>query len=322
VRYWVYGRDNLDLETTDPPGAPGETFSFAITEIQEIFSDDFEAAGSWTVGDGGDDATTGIWVRGEPIGTTYNGHQVQPEYDHTPDPAEICYVTGNGAVGGAAGDNDVDNGKTTLLSPTFDLTDVSSATVSYWVWYSNDTGSNPGEDYWVVEVTDGGPTWVELERTNATTGEAWAQRTFALEEYVSLTDQVRFRFVASDEGGGSLVEAGLDDFEISGTVDTFTGAGEGLQVWTNSFAAPRPNPFRRGTTISFQLANRAPVKLAVYDVTGRLVTTLVDGTLEPGPHELIWKGRNSAGREVTSGVYFARFVSPQLQQVRRLTLIR
>ena len=322
VRYWVYARDGLGLETTDPPGAPGETFWFAVAEIEEVFVDAFEAAGSWTVGAPDDDATTGVWIRAEPVGTTYSSTQIQPETDHSPDPAQICYITGNGVPGGAAGDQDVDGGKTTLFSPVFDLSHLMTASVTYWVWYSNVEGNNPGEDYWVVEVNDGGPDWVPLENTNASTGQAWVERTFVLDEYVALTDQVQFRFVASDEGGGSLVEAGVDDFLIVGTVDSFTGAGEGLVAYANSLAPPRPNPFRRGTRIAFQLAQRAPVTLAVYDVSGRRVATLVDGPVEAGPHDVQWRGRNSAGREVSSGVYFARLVTPEFSQVRRLTLIR
>ena len=67
---------------------------------------------------------------------------------------------GNGAVGGAAGENDVDGGKTTLFSPVYDLSSYDDVTIRYWKWYSNDRGNAPGQDFWDVNVSnDGGQSW-------------------------------------------------------------------------------------------------------------------------------------------------------------------
>ena len=63
-----------------------------------------------------------------------------------------------GDDGGEPGDpahmNDVDDGSTTLLSPVFTVADAISANLSYWRWYTNDAGNNPGEDPWSVIVSD------------------------------------------------------------------------------------------------------------------------------------------------------------------------
>jgi hypothetical protein len=110
----------------------------------------------------------------------------------------------------------VDDGKTTLLSPVFDLTTYDSATLSYYRWYSNDTGAEPGTDYWVVELTDDDwATWATLENTNVS-DRNWTQMEFDIGSFVDLTDQVQVRFIASDYDPGSLVEAGVDDFLIVG----------------------------------------------------------------------------------------------------------
>jgi len=106
-------------------------------------------------------------------------------------------------------------GKTTLLSPWFDLSSVMEAQVNYRRWYTNDTGSSPGQDYWLVQITDDGSNWVDLENTN-TSDRSWALKTFVLDDYVELTSTVRFRFIASDEGDGSVVEAGVDEFDLTG----------------------------------------------------------------------------------------------------------
>jgi len=70
-----------------------------------------------------------------------------------------------------------------------------------------------------------------------------------------------------------------------------------------------PNPFNPKTSIMFDLPTPGPVELSVYDVKGRLVTTLVDGDMLAGSHEVVWQGRDAAGAPVSSGVYFARVIA-------------
>jgi len=69
-----------------------------------------------------------------------------------------------------------------------------------------------------------------------------------------------------------------------------------------------PNPFNPVTVISFELAGeigtRKHVSLAVYDLRGRNITTLIDSDLEPGHHRIVWDGSTDRGYGVSSGVYF------------------
>ena len=67
-----------------------------------------------------------------------------------------------------------------------------------------------------------------------------------------------------------------------------------------------PNPFNPSTTIPFDLAHDARVRLAIYGADGRWVTNLVDRALVAGPHQAIWNGVDHAGLRVPSGVYLAR----------------
>ena len=110
----------------------------------------------------------------------------------------------------------MDGGKTTLMSPVFDLSGQGGVTVNYYRWFSNDTGNAPGEDPWRVQVSDGGP-WQPLENT-LTSNRSWLQRSFALEDYIGMTATVQFRFIAEDVGAGSVVEAAVDDFSLTGYV--------------------------------------------------------------------------------------------------------
>ena len=175
-----------------------------------VLDDAFETDLGWTVGAPDDDASTGVWGRMDPEGT-----EAQPEDDCTPDPGTICYVT-DGRAGGSTGDYDVDDGKTTLLSPLFDLSQVGGTKISYWRWYSNMEGSNPFSDVFVVDISnDGGDSWTNVETVGPEGSDVsggWYYHDFRVADFVTPTEAVQVRFVASDEGDGSIVEAAVDDF--------------------------------------------------------------------------------------------------------------
>ncbi len=282
--------------------------------------DDFETDRGWTVGAPGDDASTGIWTRVDPNGTVYESSQVQPEDDHTTDPGVTCFVTGQGSDGGSAGENDVDGGKTTLLSPVFDLAGATQATVSYWRWYTNDLGNNPGEDWWTVEVTNDGLNWHTLEYTQTSQNE-WVYQSFDLQMLIPLTGQVQLRFVAADEVNASLVEAGVDDFLLTAYIPVATDAVEALPE-RFALGANFPNPINPKTTLRFDMPRRAEVELAVYDVAGRRVATLIDGVMDAGHHEVVWEGRDGKGHPVSSGIYFSRLSSEGQLLTRKMLLLK
>ncbi len=83
-----------------------------------------------------------------------------------------------------------------------------------------------------------------------------------------------------------------------------------------------PNPFNPSTTIGFSLTHGAPVNLVIYDVLGRLVTTLVDRPLAAGRHQVQWNGTDDDGQPVASGVYLYRLRSTAGTAVRKMILIR
>ena len=285
--------------------------------------DDMESDKGWTIGAAGDNASAGLWERVDPLGTDYNGYDIQMEDDHTAGDGTLCFVTANGSVGGSAGEADVDGGRTTLLSPVFDLSGAASATVSYWRWYSNSWGNDPDNDWWSVAVTSDGETWETLELTQTTTA-AWTQMTFELTDYIELTDQVQVRFIAEDSGSGSLVEAGVDDFLLDVAWPLGASPVQDGAVMPQRLALGEnyPNPFNPKTTLSFDLPQAGPVELAVYDITGRRVATLVDAELTAGHHTVTWLGRDQFGRQVASGIYFSRLIQGGEVLTRKMTLLK
>jgi flagellar hook capping protein FlgD len=83
-----------------------------------------------------------------------------------------------------------------------------------------------------------------------------------------------------------------------------------------------PNPAGAGTTLRFVLANDTPVTVAIYDVAGHRVRALAAGVRPAGSNELVWDMRDDAGREVTTGVYFARLGSGSHALTRKLVKIK
>jgi subtilisin-like proprotein convertase family protein len=70
-----------------------------------------------------------------------------------------------------------------------------------------------------------------------------------------------------------------------------------------------PNPFNPQTVIGFAVPQAGPVKLAVFDLRGRLVTTLVDEAMTAGHHQAVWRGQDDRGQQVASGTYFYRLTA-------------
>jgi hypothetical protein len=83
-----------------------------------------------------------------------------------------------------------------------------------------------------------------------------------------------------------------------------------------------PNPFRPGDAIRFRIAAPAEARLAIYDLRGRLVRVLVDGSARAGEGRAAWDGNDASGRAVPSGVYFYRLTAQGHSSTGRLLLLR
>jgi hypothetical protein len=89
-----------------------------------------------------------------------------------------------------------------------------------------------------------------------------------------------------------------------------------------SLSVPAPNPFAIGTEIAYSLPTPRRVTLRVYSVSGRLIRTLVDASKPAGFHRAQWDGRDSAGREARSGIYFFKFVAGDVERTARVMRLR
>jgi len=83
-----------------------------------------------------------------------------------------------------------------------------------------------------------------------------------------------------------------------------------------------PNPFNPVCTIQYGIAHPGSVSLRVFDMSGSLVRTLVDGWREPGLYSEVWDGRSDDGRALPSGVYFYSIKAGDFFATRKMVLLR
>ncbi len=142
-------------------------------------------------------------------------------------------------------------------------------------------------------------------------------------------------FAASGEAGFAARDASpllATAAEATYALSLADGAGGWSVLAERSVAFPpepvalglraHPNPFNPRTDLSFALARPDRVRLAVYDLSGRLVATLLDADLPAGPQLVPWDGRDAHGRAVASGAYVARLATPSRSTSTKLVLLR
>ncbi len=83
-----------------------------------------------------------------------------------------------------------------------------------------------------------------------------------------------------------------------------------------------PNPFNAETWIRYNLRDKEKATIAIYNVSGRKVRTLIEDDQLPGTHRVKWNGRDDWGREVSSGVYVCQLRAGQKSLTRKLLLLR
>lgn len=306
VNYYITSGDVLGGAWAYPDRAPvGGVVSFLAGPVSPVFTQTMETDPGWTVGGAGDNATTGIWIRANPVAAEVSeGVLSQPEDDQTPGAGVLCWITGNATAGALAGTNDVDGGQTTVTSNVFSALGVTTPLVEFYHWYSNNLGGAPSSDTFHVEISnDGGASWVTLDDIEEST-QQWTRSVYLVEDAVTPTANMRLRFRAADFGAGSLVEAGVDDVRllgVSGSVDV-PAAGAALDFRVSA----APNPFAGSAAIRWALPSASDVSLSVYDAAGRRVRDLLRGRLDAGPHSMTWDGRDDRGRALGAGIYWLR----------------
>ncbi|MBN4051596.1 carboxypeptidase regulatory-like domain-containing protein, partial [bacterium AH-315-M05] len=187
--------------------------SAILIELDSGIYDDFTFDFNWSVSG---NASTGIWERGEPVGTDwFTTGDANPGVDVSTDCSNQAYVTGN--AGGGVGNDDVDNGNTVLTSPVFDLSSYTEPYISYYRWFFNDGGSGIPNDTLKVRLTNGVSTvMIETVNEGSPNNSSWVYRSFRISDYITPTSTMQMTLETSDlSGSGHLVEAGVDKFQVT-----------------------------------------------------------------------------------------------------------
>ncbi|MBE0433899.1 T9SS type A sorting domain-containing protein, partial [candidate division WOR-3 bacterium] len=201
------------------------------------------------------------------------------------------------------------------------------------------TYGGPWDEYgnYVQQTNDGGfivagyamssgPTGFDfyIVRTDANGNELWS-RTYGGQEsdfgyWIEQTSDNGYIVVGQTGSFG----AGNDDIWLlkiapePGVEETAGGVIPAAHVLSESY----PNPFRTETQISYQLSRPGFVTVAIYDVSGQRITTLVDEHRDAGYHAVRWDGRGQDGRSVANGVYFCRIAVGEYTSAEKLLLMR
>ncbi len=156
-----------------------------------------------------------------------------------------------------------------------------------------------GNDLSVYVSTDGGVSWASF-------GEGLPTAVIAMD--LSISPSNRAIRVAT-HGNGAYQRPLLGPTAVTETGETTPAAF--------SLSQNYPNPFNDETTIEYTLTDPGKVHLAIFNVTGQLVQTLVDEWQEAGPHAVQWKTR-----DIASGAYFYRLTAGGQTVARKCLLLR
>jgi hypothetical protein len=137
-----------------------------------------------------------------------------------------------------------------------------------------------------------------------------------------------YTWIDKDVTAGTTYRYRIADVDLNGneTMHDFVAEATPKPAATvpTSYALAQnyPNPFNADTQIRFSLAEAGHTTLKIYNTTGQLIATLVDGHLAARVHTVRWDGRNSKGEVVASGIYFYRLSSGNFAETKKMSFLR
>jgi hypothetical protein len=123
---------------------------------------------------------------------------------------------------------------------------------------------------------------------------------------------------------GPLFELSSSDGFVIQDIKVANSSGLIASTVVDQFAlmSSYPNPFNPETTISFELFSNSNIDLAIYNMVGQRVSTLMNGFQENGSYDIEWNGTDSYGSELASGIYMVKLVTEQGVLTNKITLLK
>ena len=186
-----------------------------------------------------------------------------------------------------------------LFAPLIVSEADTSATAGEAYQYDVDAAGNPAPSYLLLTAPEG----------------------MTIDPNTGVIDWLPMTLGFFDVSVGVANSQGVDDQSFTIHVNRPTGVPD--EVPAQFFlAANHPNPFNPATTIRFGLPVAGHVELAIFNIQGQRITTLVDELMPQGQHETTWYGRDDRGNVMASGIYFYRIKSGRFIQTRKMTLLK
>jgi glucose/arabinose dehydrogenase len=191
----------------------GELFRVRSNTGITVFYDNFGTDKGWTLTGGANSATRGLWQRGVPERTLFSAGDLQKGSCQG---SQSCLITGL-AAGASNGSNDVDGGQTSIQSPPIALPAGRTITLSLAFYLAHNNAATSADLFRVRVVGENGVVQTVIARggTANNVRANFATRTANLDAWAGQTIQIRLDAVDADDGGASLIEAGVDNVAIS-----------------------------------------------------------------------------------------------------------
>ena len=307
VKYWMSARDNQNRSTVLPSGAPATQFDFQVAGRVAIFTEGFEnGAPGWVSG-----GTTNDWQVATPVGlaedpaTAYAGTKIAGND-----------ITGLGTNLGKY-EPFCDNW---FETPAIDCSQATEVKLSFARKLATDKSNGGSWD--VARILVNNTLIWSNPVTTALIDPAWTLQEYSIGNIADGVASVKVRFAMRANGSVHFGGWNIDDVKLTAVSSApVAGVEDGERAGVRLLANV-PNPGREGTMLRFELASRADVEMAVYDVRGRLVRSVARGAFDPGSHSVRWDGRGEDGTPSAAGVYFYKLTANGASLARKMVLVR
>lgn len=203
------------------------------------------------------------------------------------------------------------------LKRGLDLSDVEEAKLTLWQMFA----FQPGDSGYVEASIDDGATWIQLGETVSGAVGAFQETEYMLTDVVG-SDHVlvRFRFTSDEANSGPgwfIDDIAIEEYIMNAAVAANDALPTEFKLYDNY-----PNPFNASTILRYALPKEANVQLAIYNMLGQKIVSLVDETKSAGIHSITWNGTTSDGQLLPSGIYFYRLQADEFSEVRKLMMVK